>query len=216
MNFQSSLLSAWRTAPMLVPLLLLSAAMPSPAQYKLVGTDGKVTYTDRAPDAPDGRSKAVALQAPPAPVEETLPFELRQVANRYPVTLYALSSHCEPCESARSLLRLRGIPYSEKQVTNAEDSQALEKIAGGRETPTLAIGSQVVRGMSPDLWNAYLDAAGYPRVSKLPTGYQNRAPAPMVERREDATAPAPTPAARVALQAAPRAPAQVAAGGIRF
>ena len=74
------------------------------------------------------------------------------------------------------------------RCSSVEDSEALEKLSGGRDAPTLTIGSQIVRGMAPDLWNSYLDAAGYPRESKLPSSYQYRPPTPIVERREAAAA----------------------------
>ena len=36
-------------------LALVSFALPGLAQYKVIGTDGKVTYTDREPSASEGR-----------------------------------------------------------------------------------------------------------------------------------------------------------------
>ena len=56
-----------------------------------------------------------------------------------PVTLYASVGTCDPCDSARQLLRQRGIPYSEKSVQSPEDADALERLSGGRDAPTLII-----------------------------------------------------------------------------
>jgi glutaredoxin len=202
---------------LLVPclaLLLLGTAAPAQAQYKVIGADGKVTYTDRAPNAGEGRVTALGARNAAGVPEVELPFELRQVASRYPVTLYVTSGTCEPCESGRALLRQRGIPYAEKQVLSAEDSEALEKLSGGRDAPTLTIGSQIVRGMASDLWNSYLDAAGYPRESKLPASYVYRPATPVVERRE-AAAP-PRPPQRSVPEASPFERAPAPSGGIRF
>ncbi len=195
-----------------LPLLLLLGPLPSHAQYKIIGADGKVTYTDRAPSQTDGRVTALGGHTLPVAPEVELPFELRQPVSRYPVTLYVTSGACEPCDSGRALLRQRGIPYTEKQILSAEDSEALEKLSGGRDAPTLTIGSQIVRGMATDLWTSYLDAAGYPRESKLPAAYQYRPATPIVERREAVARPAPRSAAEPAPP--PRAP--VTSGGIRF
>ena len=195
-------------------LLTLAVALPGHAQYKVIGADGKVTYTDRMPNPGDGQARALNARNAPVAVEPELPLELRQVATRYPVTLYTTTGTCEPCQSGRTLLRQRGIPYVEKQVLGIEDSQALEKLSGGRDAPTLSIGSQIVRGMSADLWNSYLDAAGYPRESKLPSNYTYKAPTPIVERREASTAARPAPSAPTDAAAAERAP--VTSGGIRF
>lgn len=181
------------------PLAALLVCGAATAQFKVIGPDGKVTYTDREPNAVEGKVVPIGSRgAPTAPAVE-LPFELRQIASRYPVTLYTVTGACEPCESGRSLLRQRGIPYSEKTITSTEDADAFERLSGGRDAPTLTIGSQTLRGLSPDVWASYLDAAGYPRESRLPANFQNRAPTPMVERREASVArPAQKGAADVA------------------
>src|SRR5665213_2717832 len=80
-----------------VPTLALLICVPALAQFKVVGPDGKVTYTDRAPNVGEGRVTALGVHTAPAAAEAELPFELRQVASRYPVTLYSTSGACEPC-----------------------------------------------------------------------------------------------------------------------
>ena len=197
-----------------LPWLAVVAALPTEAQYKITGSDGRVTYTDRVPNPSDGQVRALNARNAPVKAEPELPLELRQVATRYPVTLYTATGACEPCETGRALLRQRGIPYAEKQVIGVEDSQALEKLSGGRDAPTLSIGSQIVRGMSPDLWNSYLDAAGYPRESKLPSSYVYQPPTPIVERREASAAARPAAAPAPEAVVPERAPATT--GGIRF
>jgi glutaredoxin len=202
-----------------VVLAGLLMALPASAQFKVVGPDGKVTYTDRAPPTATGRVTAIGNRAAASAGDAALPLEVRQAAARYPVTLYTMPGACEPCESARQLLRQRGIPMTEKLVASAEDSEALERLSGGRDAPTLGIGSQVLRGLAPSVWNSYLDAAGYPRESRLPASYQYPAPTPLTERREAAAA-RNAPTARAASAAEPDAgsagrPA-APASGIRF
>ncbi len=180
------------------------------AQYKVIGPDGKITYTDR-PTPAEGkvttlgaRGNAGAYEAAP------LPAELRQVASRYPVTLYVTASACAPCDTARQLLRQRGIPHSEKVIATPEDADAFERLTGGRDAPTLTLGAQTMRGLTADLWNSYLDAAGYPRESRLPANYRNPDPAPLTKPRETsvaraqpAAAPAPAPEPEVIAPPAP-------------
>jgi len=101
------------SALLALPLLLL-CALPCHALYKVVGPDGKVTYTDRMPSVNDG--KVTPLNATGNAVADTaLPLELRQAVSRYPVTLYVIAN-CAPCDSARALLRQRGVPHAEKLV----------------------------------------------------------------------------------------------------
>jgi glutaredoxin len=193
-------------------LLALAAAGPCHALYKVVGPDGRITYTDRAPSSSEGKASPLGQRDAPAAPEVPLPLELRQAAGRFPVTLYTMLGACDPCEAARVLLRRRGVPYSERQVSSPEDVEALQRLTGGREAPVLTIGSQTLRGLAAELWNSYLDTAGYPRESKLPVGYTYAPPTPLVARREAAPAaatPAPAPEAAPATAPAPE-------GGIRF
>lgn len=88
----------------------LFAALPVHAQYKVIGPDGKVTYTDRVPGAGDGKVTAINGRGGAAATDAGLPLELRQPASRYPVTLYVTSGSCDPCDTARQMLRGRGIP----------------------------------------------------------------------------------------------------------
>jgi len=203
------------TLSQLLALSALAATVPlAHAQYKVIGNDGKVTYTDRAPNTSDARVTALGARAQADAVEPELPFELRQVASKYPVTLYTTTGVCDACAAGRQLLKQRGIPYTERQAVTSEDVDALERLSGGRDAPTLTIGSQVVRGLAFDAWNQYLDAAGYPRESKLPPGYQQRPIAPVVERREAPVARTQAqPAARASPPFATNAPAPA---GIRF
>jgi glutaredoxin len=194
-------------------LVLVLAATASIAQYKVIGTDGKVTYTDREPSASEGKviplgNRTVAQQAEPE-----LPFEVRQAASKYPVTLFVTTTACDPCTSGRQFLKQRGIPFNERLVVTAEDSEALERLSGAREAPTLTIGSQTLRGFAAEVWASYLDAAGYPRESRLPSTYQYRTATPIVERRESVTARSD---ARPSAPAAPTAPAATPPVGIRF
>jgi glutaredoxin len=196
--------------------LLLLLPLAGHAQYKVIGPDGKVTYTDRPPVSEGKVTSLGARGAAAGPSSDAaLPLELRQPVARYPVTLYVMPAVCDPCDAARQLLRQRGIPYAEKTVQSAEDGDALERLSGGRDAPTLGIGSQMLRGLAPEVWNSYLDAAGYPRESRLPANYAYAAPTPLTERRDTAgAARTPRPAAEAASTPPAAAPANPL--GIKF
>ena len=212
-----NLSSVWRCAALAALVAASTADAQTQAQYKVIGADGKVTYTDRPPTASAGKVTSIGARGAAPSGDAALPVELRQAASRYPVTLYVTAGNCEPCEAARQLLRQRGIPVTEKQVLSPEDSEALERLSGGRDAPTLSIGSQTLRGLAPEVWNSYLDAAGYPRESRLPANYQYPPATPITARRE-ATAKAATPRATPASGADAETPLPPAAnpGGIRF
>jgi glutaredoxin len=206
--------------PLARPLALVAAALslssltlPAHAVYKIVGPDGKVTYSDTPP--PTGgpaKVQAVAVSSGGgAPNLNGLPAELRQAATKYPVTLYA-SAACRPCDTARQLLQQRGIPFAERTVGETPtDTTALQRLTGSTTLPVLAIGQQQLKGVTPSEWNSYLDAAGYPSQSKLPPSYRAPSPTALVP-------PAPTaPPAEATAPTATDAPAGQASGpNIRF
>ena len=187
------------------------------AQYKVVGPDGKITYTDK-PVAERGAQVQPVRQAggPSAAPGGTpalpLPADLRLLAERFPVTLYT-SSDCAPCESARKLLQQRGVPYAERSVVNDDDIAALQRLTGGRSAPSLSVGAQALRGFLEADWQGLLDLAGYPRESRLPRNYPAPVATPLVARAPASRA-APLPEAPAGLAAEPIGPA--APGAIRF
>lgn len=193
--------------------LALLAALPAVAQYKVVGPDGKVTYTDRPPTEQPGT--VTSLRGNPAgPVANAtpLPAELRSVVQRFPVVLYTATS-CSPCDDARQMLKQRGIPLTERQVQSSDDLPALERATGTRSVPTLMVGGQTAAGYSESQWTNLLDLAGYPRESRLPRDYVSPPAAPLVARQAAAPAPAPRPVPEVPAAASP--PPEPASG-IRF
>jgi glutaredoxin len=161
--------------------------------YRIVGPDGKVTFSDKPPETtgkagPAGGGTLNSVN-PADVIGNGLPFDLRTAASKYPVTLYT-GSECAPCNSARNFLAGRGIPYSEKTVSTNDDAAALRKLSGEVRVPFLTIGGQQLHGYSETEWTQYLDAAGYPKSSQLPVGWRNPAPAPLVAVQAPAQRPA--------------------------
>ena len=179
--------------------LLLLAALPVSAQlYKIVGPDGKVTYSDTPP--PPSTAKVERKNLAQSGNDVNLPYELAEAVKNHPVTLYTTSA-CAPCEEGRNLLRQRGVPFTEKTVSSNEDQVKLRQVGGSLELPLLVVGRNKQRGYEVGGWQAALTAAQYPESNKLPTNYSWRAP-------ESAAPPPPEPK-ETAKAAAPEAPRPV-------
>lgn len=162
-------------ATALMGLTLLGTG-PAWALYKVVGPDGRITYTDRPPaDRPAAtiKTNGTVVQA------SGLPYELQRVVSQYPVTFYS-SSKCGPCDGARQMLQGRGIPYVEKTVETSEDILSLQKLEGTQQVPILKVGSKQLVGFAQADWSSYLDAAGYPAKSALPASYKQAPGTPLV------------------------------------
>ena len=195
--------------------LLLPVVTQAQTIYRVVGADGHVTFSDKMPVTTDnatvlgtgGRALSANVVA--------LPLELRQVAGKYPVTLYT-SGNCAPCNSGRELLGSRGIPYAERTVSTSDDSDALQRISGGSSLPFLTIGSQQIKGFSDTEWTQFLDAAGYPKTSVLPASYRAPPATPLVVAQKAAPVAPASEAQQPRDTTAPSSAAPPNPAGIRF
>jgi glutaredoxin len=189
--------------------------------FRIVGPDGRVTFSDKPPLDPGTKAapaKVVGMPSSGSGDLSGLPFELRQAASRYPVTLYSAPG-CGACASGRSMLMGRGIPFAERTVVTNEDIEALKRMGNASTLPVLTIGGQQLKGFGESEWSQFLDAAGYPKSSQLPASY-TPAPARPLVAAQDAQAPAAAPRARTrVVEAPPEEPAAEPAenpSGIKF
>lgn len=185
----------WLLSGLCSVVLLGSGQLQAQTVYRIVGPDGQVTFSDMRGGASASKVSPVdnttAAAPAAAPSGAALPFELRQVVGKYPVTLYT-SSNCAPCDSGRRLLLGRGVPFSEKSISSAQDAEAFQKLTGNNSLPFLTIGAQQVAGFSAPEWADYLTAAGYPERSKLPPTYRAPQAAPLATPEKPATAASAT------------------------
>ena len=190
--------------------LSLGAGLHAQTVYRIVGADGKVTFSDKPPaSAEQGKIASTSAGAKTDSTGTVLPFELRQVVSKYPVVLYT-SAKCAPCDTGRTFLISRGVPFNERTVSTAEDQDYLQRLTSDNSLPYLTIGSQRIKGLSDVEWTQYLDAAGYPQKSALPATYKYPAPTPLVTVQKATTAKAeekpPAPAAEPSYQPPPPSP----------
>ena len=198
---------------------LIGADASAQQVYRIVGPDGRITYSDQAPtQAPAGKAAPVAAtgRGTAGADNSGLPFELRQTASRYPVTLYT-GPNCEPCASGRAMLSSRGIPFSEKTIATVPDLEAFKRQYDTTSLPFLTVGGQQIKGFSDGEWGNYLDAAGYPKTSILPPNYRPPAPTPLIAVQPAPATPADANTAQApAAGAPPPAPPANNPAGIRF
>ena len=109
--------------------MLVSSGVSAQGVYRVVGPDGKVSYSDQPPPASTGARPVGGATAAASSGGAALPSDLRQAAGRYPVTLYA-GSDCAPCDTGRNFLTTRGIPFTEKTVNSSDDIAAFKRLSG--------------------------------------------------------------------------------------
>lgn len=147
----------------LICMLTLCFATAAQAQYyRWVDEQGKVHYGDRLPPSVAGKAQAMRHGAPVA--DKQLPFAVREAMVTFPVTLHVSADCGSGCADGRDYLKMRGVPFTEKNVATSEEVDALKKLAGGEAVvPLLSVGSKTAKGWLKGDWQRLLDAAGYPK-----------------------------------------------------
>ena len=155
--------------------------------YRWTDKDGKVYFSDTPPPA-DAKSSSQKRVGGGYVEQENLPYATQVAMKRNPVSLFTGAACGEPCNQGRELLSKRGIPFTERDAqANAEAAEALKKLVGGLEVPTLVIGESKIKGFEDQQWQSALDGAGYPRT-RLP-GQAAAARTPPPAAPEPAKAP---------------------------
>jgi hypothetical protein len=188
-------------------------AAPVAAQYKWRTPEGTTVYSDVPPPsgarlmndrAGEGSIRPTAAAGPTGSNPE-LPYELKAASGKFPVVLYT-APECAPCSAARQHLSGRGIPFSEKTISSTADFEAFKgRGFSDNSFPALTVGRERTVGFEAGAYDRLLNAAGYPRESRLPTNYKQAAAEPM-------TQPQPQKMAVTVQQGQPAAPATAASG----
>jgi len=145
----------------IVVMALLVGAQPALATklYKWVDEYGNVTYRDTPPADENINYKEENISGGNAVGGSAAD----EAAEKFPVVLYS-TPDCNSCNSARSYMQSRGIPFQDKNVQgNGELQQELKKKSGSVSVPTILIGNKVMRGYVQSILEGELDAAGYPK-----------------------------------------------------
>lgn len=167
----------------LVPIAaaLLLTALPAAAQYRWLGTDGRVNYGDQPPADARQLTRIDARGQVRDDTVAALPFELRRAMAQYPVTLYT-AENCPGCDSARVFLYRRGVPFQEIVVETEDEAAEMKRRVGVDSVPVMAIGRTPTVGFNEPVWSKALDAATYPPKSMLPLSFRGPPPQPLLPR----------------------------------
>ncbi|HEY1042303.1 MAG TPA: glutaredoxin family protein [Telluria sp.] len=143
--------------------LLAAAAGNALAQqvYKWKDARGVTHYSDTPPPARDQKKVQVkSFSSGGGSVD--VPYALAQAMRTAPVTIYTTAG-CAACDMARKALAARGVPYTEKTVTSAADSEQLKAAGGANQLPFIMVGRTRLTGFEAETLTAALNAAAYPK-----------------------------------------------------
>ena len=161
-------------AARVIAAVALSFALGAHAQvYRWLDEKGRLHAGDTPP--PSAR-EVEKVRVAPTPTEPVEPYALQLARKNNPVTLYS-TPNCPLCDRARELLKARGVPFSEKSVVTDQQVEELEHVVGRNAVPSLVVGTKIQDGFAESLYEAMLDAAGYPKKGALPARKQEPAAA---------------------------------------
>jgi len=127
--------------------------------YRVVGPDGRVTYTDQAPQGKGTSVKEVSIPSYPQPQRwQAPPSSNESEASTSPsseLVMYA-SQSCGYCKQARSYMKAKGIAYREVDVGKDKAGAAEFARLGGKGVPLFSLGRQTLAGFSADSFDAFL------------------------------------------------------------
>ena len=138
-------------------LLLIFALIGLEAQadiYKLIGADGKVTYTDKEPQSPGAKSEKLNIRTySGAPSVSTLESSVGKVT--------ILSAQwCGVCTRAKTYMKSRNIAFEEWDIDKSDYARSKMNQLGARGVPVILVGNQKMVGFSEAGLDAMLKKAG--------------------------------------------------------
>jgi glutaredoxin len=158
------------------PALLLCAivlALPASAEVKKwVDAQGRAHYGDRPPAAKETRSASLRGTVSVGDGMTTLPeaakpgssasdeFAKATIAPRRGEVWIYTTPRCGYCRYAKEHMRLKGVAYTEKDISANAAYKAEFRTIGGRGVPVTLAGSQRINGYSEASFDAFLKSAG--------------------------------------------------------
>jgi glutaredoxin len=145
-------------------LLCATGSLQAQTIYRIVGSDGKVTFSDKPPVSADqGKVASTGVGAKTDSTGSAMPFELRQVVSKYPVCSVHHGKNARHVTPGRLFLTARGVPFNERTVSTEEDLDYLQRLSGDKSLPYLTIGTQRIKGMSDLEWGPISGCSRLPR-----------------------------------------------------
>jgi glutaredoxin len=162
---------------MIFPRILAIAAaaalaLPVAAEtlYKVIGADGKVSYTDRPPVDAKSSTTLTYAEVEPTPLPPSVlkyradlqkGADLRMAQARTPsantpsLILFS-ASWCGQCRRAKTYLNAKGLRYQEYDVDTPDGASKYFASGGGKGVPLLLADGRSLLGFSENYYNRYL------------------------------------------------------------
>jgi glutaredoxin len=137
--------------------LFFSAFAAQQAQaeiYKVTGADGKVSFTDKAPQSTTAKSEKLTIQTfTGAPSISSYNGSVKKV------TLLS-AQWCGVCRQAKAYMNSRKIAFEEWDIDQSDYALSKMRELGAKGVPVILVGKQKMVGFSPEGLDDMLQKAG--------------------------------------------------------
>jgi glutaredoxin len=151
--------------------LLLTCNVSARTVVECRDPDGTLSYRDHCPPNEAKTGEKRLRQAPQAAELSTA-----EIAKKNPITLFSVPN-CDACDLVRMQLQARAIPFTEKDVSTAADTQKeLQAASGALTVPTVMIGDQAQAGYDRAALNQRLTEVGFKPAPGVTAGTASSKP----------------------------------------
>ncbi len=141
--------------PIFFLLCLTLAALPARAEiYKVVGPDGKVSYTDKEPQPNSGKTEKLKIQTYSGP-----PAVSTTNASVKKITMLS-AQWCGVCTRAKAYMNTHKIAFEEWDIDQSEYARAKMNELGAKGVPVILVGKQKMVGFSAETLEEMIKNAG--------------------------------------------------------
>ena len=152
-------------------IVFAATALHAETLYKVVGADGKITYTDLPPADRKSTTALRFADAPSTPLPESVLkyqaalqksmqgrlAEAKKIDASGAATLFS-ASWCGYCTQAKAYMRAKGIGYREIDIDTPDGGRAYFEAGGARGVPLLMADGRRIQGFSAGSYDNFFGA----------------------------------------------------------
>lgn len=120
--------------------------------YKIIGPDGKVSYSDKEPQSEKAEKLKIQTYSG-TPSVSSLNTAFKRV------TLFS-AQWCGACRKAKAYMASHKIAFDEWDIDTSSYAQAKMKEFGAKSIPVILVGDQKMIGFTPEKFEAMRNKAG--------------------------------------------------------
>ena len=157
-----------KTFVCLIVIVFAVTALHAETLYKVIGADGKITYTDQPPADRKSTTALRFADAPSTPLPESVLkyqaalqksmqgrlAEAKKIDAIGSPTLFS-ATWCGYCTQAKAYMQLKGIRYREVDIDTPDGGRAYFEAGGQRGVPLLMADGRRIQGFSAGAYDNF-------------------------------------------------------------